>query len=327
MPANKSKASKQQEKQALDWALLQQLCAIHAPSGDEGAMTRFLLSWLKSHVAEASIIAGPAWHDNIMVIKGRPSVAVFAHIDSTGFTVRYDNKLVLIGGPEVHNAWELQAQMPTGELLPMRMVHTENLLTVDAQQPLPVGTTVTFAPTWLETKNKVTSNYLDNRLGVFMAMNLLSTEQDVGVVFSTYEEHRGGAVPALLSYLVNHHGISNALICDVTWSTEGVIPGQGPAISMRDSRIPRQFFVRQLIASATKARCPFQLEVEASGGSDGAEVQSSPWLVDWCFVGPPVEQIHTPYETVHKTDVKECLHLYHVLIKELTHQRVDIDLS
>ena len=102
-----------------------------------------------------------------------------------------------------------------------------------------------------------------------------------------------------------------------TWITEGVHPGQRPAISFRDSLIPRRSFVMRLVDIAQKAGIPLQLKVESAGGSDDKELQRAhaPW--DWCFVGAPEDNIHLPDEIVHKMDIENMVALYRVLMEKL----------
>ncbi|MFC7670048.1 M20/M25/M40 family metallo-hydrolase [Hymenobacter humi] len=108
-----------------------------------------------------------------------------------------------------------------------------------------------------------------------------------------------------------------ALISDITWVTEGVLSGKGCAISLRDSLIPRRAYVDRIRAIAAKSGIPHQLEVEGSGGSDAKELQhaAAPW--DWCFIGAPEDQVHSPDELVHKGDIASMLALYQVLMREL----------
>ena len=86
---------------------------------------------------------------------------------------------------------------------------------------------------------------------------------------------------------------------------------------MRDRNIPRRSFVNKIIEIAEKAQISFQLEVEGAGSSDGRELQLSPYPFDWCFVGVPEDNVHSPDEIVHKDDIKSMLALYQELLEKL----------
>ena len=158
---------------------------------------------------------------------------------------------------------------------------------------------------------------MDNRLGVYNALKLAETLKDGAIVFSTWEEHGGGSVNYLQKYLYDKYNISQALISDISWISDGVHFAKGPVISMRDNLIPRRSYVNKIISIAKKNKCAFQLEVEGSGGSDAGALQMSenPW--DWCFVGAAEENVHSPDEKVHKKDIDAMIKLYEVLMREL----------
>lgn len=107
------------------------------------------------------------------------------------------------------------------------------------------------------------------------------------------------------------------MISDITWVTEGVKHGNGVAISVRDSGIPRRSYINKIIELAKKSEIPFQLEVESSGGSDGNQLQKSAYPFNWCFIGAPENFVHSPNEKVHKRDIKAMLDLYKYLMKHL----------
>lgn len=86
---------------------------------------------------------------------------------------------------------------------------------------------------------------------------------------------------------------------------------------MRNSLILRRAYVDRIRAIATDAGIPFQIEVEGTGGSDAKDLQRSaiPW--DWCFVGAPEDNVHSPDEIVNKKDIASMLALYKVLLESL----------
>jgi putative aminopeptidase FrvX len=151
------------------------------------------------------------------------------------------------------------------------------------------GTILTFTPNFRETEDSIQSPYMDNRLGMWNALKVAETLENGAIVFSTYEEHGGNAVGFCANYLLQKHGVQQALISDITWVTDGVIHGGGVAISMRDSGLPRRVYLNRIIQLAKESGVTFQLEVESAGGSDGTQLQKSDLPIDWCFIGAPEE--------------------------------------
>ena len=86
---------------------------------------------------------------------------------------------------------------------------------------------------------------------------------------------------------------------------------------MRDSGIPRKSYVNKIINLAKQSQIPFQLEVENAGGSDGNALQRSPYPFDWCFIGAPEDNVHSPDEKVHKSDIESMHQMYDYLMKNL----------
>src|SRR5690606_20791675 len=140
-------------------------------------------------------------------------------------------------------------------------------------------------PHFRETDTTVQCCYMDNRLGVWNALKVAETLQEGIIVFSTREEHGGGAAGFLGRYIFENYGVHQALISDITWVTEGVHAGDGVAISMRDRSLPRRSYLERIIGLAEEIRIPFQLEVEGSGGSDGSELQTGSYPWQWVFIG------------------------------------------
>ncbi|MEQ9285419.1 MAG: M20/M25/M40 family metallo-hydrolase [Cyclobacteriaceae bacterium] len=304
-----------------DIQLIKTMCGIFAPSGDEVLMKEFILKYVKTNRKkwknQPEIIHGESFQDCVILKFGKPRTAIFAHMDSIGFTVRYDNQLVPIGGPDIEPGYELVGQDSLSEVECTLDVDDEHRLFYKFGRTIDRGTDLVFKEDFRETKNSIRSCYLDNRLGVFNALKVAETLDDGLIVFSCREEHGGGAVPFLARYMYEELRVSQALISDITWVTDGVLPGQGVVVSMRDSGLPRKAYLRKIIGLAEKSRVNYQLEVEGSGGSDARELQSSPYPIDWCFIGAAEENVHSPNEKVHKDDIGSMVELYKFLMKEL----------
>jgi len=304
----------------MDFSLLKTLCGIHAPSGNEVLMKEFVLDYVKEHAdkwtVKPEVFHGEEFQDSIILKFGKPRTAVFAHMDSIGFTVRYHDQLVAIGGPVAKSGFRLVGEDSLGPIA-CELNEDDGNISYKFGRAIERGTELVFERDFRETEDYVQSCYMDNRLGVWNALQLCETLTDGVVVFSCWEEHGGGSVPYLAKYIYEHWGVRQALISDITWVTEGVVHGDGVAISMRDRNIPRRAFVQKIIKIAEDANIPFQLEVEGAGSSDGRELQVSPYPFDWCFVGAPEDNVHSPDEIVHKNDIKSMVALYQAVLKEL----------
>ena len=302
--------------------LLHSLCRLPAPAGNEAALTQFVLDYVRQQQGtwrhQPQIIADERFQDCILLVFGQPRTAVFAHLDSIGFTVRYGRQLVRIGGPQAEAGYRLVGKDSQGDV--------DCTLTIDEEsgelgyafhRDIDRGTELTFYCDFRETATTVQSCYLDNRLGVWNALRLCETLEHGIIAFSCWEEHGGGSVAYLAKHIYETYGVRQALISDITWVTEGVHAGQGCAISLRDSLIPRRSYVDRIRAIAAGSGIPHQLEVEGSGGSDAKELQyaAAPW--DWCFIGAPEDHVHSPDELVDKRDITSMLALYQVLMREL----------
>lgn len=301
--------------------LLKQLCEVHAPSGNEKPMKDFLLKYIskekKTWKAQPEIFHGDEFQDCIILKFGKPRTAIFAHMDSIGFTVRYFNQLLPIGGPDAEMGTKLVGEDSLGKIECELEFDKENHAFYKFGRAIDRGTELTYKINFRDTKTHVQTAYLDNRLGVYNALMVAETLKDGVIVFSCWEEHGGGSVPYLAKFIYEKWNVKQALISDITWVSDGVAPGKGVAISMRDRNLPRRTFVNRIIDVARKHKLSHQLEVEGMGSSDGRELQTSPYPFDWCFVGAPQQNPHTPDEKVHKDDIDSMIALYQRLMKAL----------
>ncbi len=305
--------------------LLKELCGIHAPSGNEIAMTEYLLGYIqenkKNWKTQPEIFHGDGFQDCIMLKFGEPKTAVFAHIDSIGFTVKYNKEIVKIGGPRTIEGTVLVGKDSQGDIECELIViededgreHYEYVFDREIER----GTDLVFKRDFIENETHVQSCYMDNRLGVWNALQVAETLENGVICFSCWEEHGGGSVGYLAKYMFENWGVKQALISDITWITEGVIDGGGVAISMRDSGIPRRGYINKVIDLAEESGVKYQLEVENAGGSDGNALQKSPYPFDWCFIGAAEHNVHSPTEKVNKADILEMVKLYEYLMKRL----------
>ena len=300
--------------------LLKKLCSIHAPSGEENNISEFIIEYVNSNMqnwkVEPKIYCGDEFQDSIILSFGKPKTAIYAHMDSIGFTVKYNNEIIKIGGPVVKSGIELVGSDSKGKI-EGKIIKKNEKIFIDFKREIDRGTSLTFKMNFKEDNDYIQSCYLDNRLGVWNALKVAENLEDGIIMFSCWEEHGGGSVGFLTNFIYTKYNINKALISDITWVTEGVKAGEGVAISLRDSGIPRRKYINKIVKLAKESNINFQLEVESSGGSDGNEIQKSPYPIDWCFIGAPEQNVHSPKEKVHKNDIQSMVDIYKYLMKRL----------
>lgn len=298
--------------------LLKQLCEIHGPSGNEVGVKEFIVRYVEANqtnwLNQPEIIQGDEFQDCVMLKFGEPRIALFAHMDTVGFTVRYQNQLVPIGQPDLETGYRLVGADSLGPV-DCELIYQKGAgIRYAFGRGIEPGSQLVFKPDFREDENFVQCAGLDNRLGVYVALKLAETLQNGLIVFTCWEEHGGGSVPILARHIYEQFSLRTALICDITWATEGVIQGAGVAVSVRDANIPRRNFINKIIELARESKVDFQIEVEGDGSSDGRELQKSPYPIDWCFIGAPEDNIHSPHEIVHKHDIYCMIELYRFLM-------------
>ena len=294
------------------WDLLK----LDAPSGDEGPLADWLEQWLAREMPDVRL---ERLGDSLLARRGeRPTVAVFAHLDTTGWTLDHDKSLLSIGGPDGKPGDAVRpAGMPdSGNTLARRegggwrvkgkTTATPGTRWVYAAAPTPLGGETITAP------------YLDNRAGVWAALHVLRCCPNVAVAFTSYEETRGVGALLCARFLAETSGITQALVADLTWHTKHVRCGRGVAVSLRDSCLPRQRYLDRVLALAEESGLPFQREIARDGASDGAALDRSGVPFDWVFVGAPEKNAHTARERVHVSDLQGMAVLLVHLVKGLS---------
>jgi len=309
----------------MNYELLEQLTAIQGVASDESQIKAFILDYIESNSPQwktQPIVLDKPWlQDNIVLIFGKPTTAIYAHTDTIGYSIGYTNDLIRVGGPRNIDGTLLvgndNGTDVTAEVMMIETEHGDILPHYVSADKISPGTLMSFAPNFRETGEYVQSQYLDNRLGVFNALKVAETLENGVIVFGTYEEHGGNSVGYIANYLFNEYGIQQALISDITWVTSHVTHGGGVAISMRDSMLPRKVYLDRIIALAKESGVKFQLEVESAGGSDGSVLQKASLPIDWCFIGAAEDNVHSPDEKVFKSDIEAMIALYKYLMQTL----------
>lgn len=304
----------------MDFSLLKTLCEIPGISGDETAILDFIQNYVHQNAqnwkSQPQLIRNRFTHDAIILIFGKPTTAVFAHVDTVGYTAGYASDLIKVGSPTALKKDELVGKDKSGDVVCSLHKNDQGNQYL-FNRAIERGTPLSYKVNYQEEDSFIQSAYIDNRLGVWVALQLCATLENGAIAFSTYEEVGGGNAQVLGKILFEDYQITQALIADITWVTSGVQHHQGVAISTRDSGIPRRDYVKKIIRIAEQENIAYQLEVESAGGSDGNVLNDSPYPYDWCFIGAPEDNVHSPREKVSKFDALEMLKLFQVLMKHL----------
>ena len=268
--------------------LLQELISIQGVASDESTIKSFIKEYVLENASKwkskPHIIDGTGFQDTLILVFGTPRTAVYAHMDTIGYSVGYENELIRVGGPKNIDGTLLVGKDSQGdvegELMIFENESGQQRIQLLSNRVVDRGTLLSFKPDFKETKEYIQSPYLDNRLGVYVALQLAETLENGAIVFSTYEEHGGNSVGVCAKYLMNNYDVFKALI-------------------------------------AEESGIKYQLEVESAGGSDGSVLQKSDLPIDWCFIGAPEDNVHTPKEKVYKKDIQSMIDLYQVLLQQL----------
>ena len=299
--------------------LLKDLLLHDSPAGDEGPLADWLEGWLTREVPDAGV---SRFGDSLLVTRGqKPSVAVFAHLDTTGWTLGYNRQLIRIGGPDgkLGDAIRPVRRPDAGNTLARRA--DGDGWKVSGKTDAVPGSRWVYAARPEFTEDKIAGPYLDNRAGVWAALTALKSCPNIAVVLATQEETGGPGAALCARRLHETYDITQALVSDLTWHTKHIKCGRGVAVSLRDGSVPRQAYLNSVLALAERSGIPFQREVQSSGGSDGVSIDRSGVPMDWVFIGAPEKAPHTSRERVHIADLQSMAAMLIYLTNSLSENR------
>ena len=197
--------------------LLKELVEIRGASGDESRVRDFVINYIKQNQSnwkvKPELFHGDNFQDALIVVFGNPTTAIFAHMDSIGFTVGYGKNLIKIGGPRTIDGMQLVGSDSFGEIETELMVIEDHDGDKELQyvfnREIERGTILTFKPNFRETDDFIQSPYMDNRLGMWNALKVAESLENGAIVFSTYEEHGGNSVGFCGSFLFEKYAGSS----------------------------------------------------------------------------------------------------------------------
>ncbi|NSW45266.1 MAG: hypothetical protein HPY79_05585 [Bacteroidales bacterium] len=285
------------------YKIIEELCAIHAPSGYEKNIITFLYQWFLKTKSDAQLDTSVS--NTLVVYKGKPNIAFIAHADSVGFILQYNKRLLALGSPEISDNTLIRSS--DGRIVEVYFDETNHVYLIKNDFEFERGTTFTFLPHFEIKENFLYSNSLDNRIGIALLMQLYSETDDICIVISSNEESSGGSVEKASRILYEKYKIEKTVIVDTTFETEGIRLGNGVVLSLKDRYLPPQRWVEQIKEIINEHNIPHQIEVEDYGISDGAYIHRSPYPIDWIFLGIACANNHQQVEKIDMNDLK-CLY-------------------
>ncbi len=321
--------------------LLRQLTQIPGPSGYEHQIREAIRETVAPHADEITTDA----LGNLIVRKGKVGqgkrIMLAAHMDEIGVMVSHIDengfaRFAPIGGVRPAYCLGGRVRFLNGRVGVINQEKTADpaktpsldQMFIDLGSPnhgIKVGDVAAFDRTFEDFGERVVSKALDDRVGVAVLISALrqleSTPHEVYFVFSVQEEVgvRGATTAAF------HIAPDVGIAVDVTgWGDTPKVPpmvdvalGKGPAIKIRDGGMladPR--VVQWMIATAEKAKIPYQREVLLSGSTDARAIQLSRAGVPAGTISIPCRYVHSPSEMVDVRDAENAAALLAAMLSE-----------
>ena len=304
--------------------LLKNLQNTMSVSSHEHRMKTFLLDYINKHKKcwkkKPKIVYGEKFNNMIILVFGKPRTAVLAHMDEIGFMAGNKNRLFEIGNTEVKKGDKLYGYNNKNEKINAVVSKVgKKLLKFSSKQNISIGTVLSYSPTWKETKKYIIGGANDNCVGILTLLHLAKTLENGILIFTTQEEtSMDKNLGSIAKYLYEICKIKQVLVVDAASTTKDIIICKGPVIGVGIEEIPSPFYLSKINKIIEKHNFSIQLEIRDDfETSDFSRLTYSPYTFDICFIGFPIEKMHSTYEKVCKTDISTMFDIYSALMKNL----------
>lgn len=331
--------------------MLKELCLLNGASGDEFAITDFIVNQIKDY-CEYEI-------DNLGSIiafkKGKktPSkkVMLAAHMDEVGFIITYITddgylKLNPVGGIDPRVV--IGRVVKIGDIKGVIGAKAIHLLTDDEKDTAPkfenlfidigakskdealeyvsLGDYVYFDTDYAELGNSfIKSKALDDRIGCELLIELIKSDLEYDTYFCfNVQEEIGLRGSACTSYQVQSdvsvilESTTAADLCGVSGAESCCILGNGPVVSFMDGRTVYDKKLYDLAFSIAKENnIKIQTKTAIAGGNDAGAIQTSGKGSRVIAVSLPCRYIHSSSSVVKKSDIEETKKLIRALLPRL----------
>jgi tetrahedral aminopeptidase len=303
----------------LDLELLEQMLEFNSVVGNEHVLAQWLVGKLEPHASRVEMDR----LGNIFAWRGEsPAVAISAHLDSVGFLVeevREDHvKVVKMGSPQISSHMPVIVETEQGVVRGTLVAQDKDLL-IDLWEPetasqVQIGDIAAFAPNFRVDEGRVHSRWLDNKLGLWVAIESWKAAERAIFVGTVREEHSPAGAGAAVQRVP---GLELAIVIDITYSSSPEEPyivswGKGPTVGLRDAQVYDLRWARAMLQVAKAHEIPAQPEIARSGGTDARHINLAGFPA--VFIGLPIRYAHTPAEVARLSD---CEHARDLILRFL----------
>ena len=321
--------------------ILNMLCSIDAPSGNEDKLREFIISQIHDFATYNVDKKGNLIVYKKGVNKSTKKILIDAHMDEVGIIVTCPTsdgflKFKALGGIEPSVLLGSKVRFENGAigLIGVKPVH---LLNNSEKDTLPkiedmyidvgscndltrsIGLTGVIIGDFYSNDDYIMSKALDDRVGVYTLIKLIQSnvKYDFYGVFSTGEEI-GSANAACAALGVNPdfalilEGTTAGDLHDVSTENEVCVLGEGPVISFMDGgTLYDKHLTEVLINSGIKN----QLKRKVAGGNNAAYIHKSGDGIPCCVISVGCRYIHSPSNVCSKSDLESAYKLAEYFIE------------
>lgn len=315
--------------------LLKNLTQVYGPASNEKLTREFIIKEIQDSVDEINV---DALGNLIAHKKGNgKKIMISAHMDQIGLmAIDIDDKgfvrFTNIGGISPFNTIGQRVIFENGTvglvfhepIEDMSKLKLENMYIdigafskEEAEKKVNIGDICIYHSEFIENKNVVFTPYLDDRVGCFIAIEVLKSLQQVNndlyFVFSVQEEVglRGAKTAA--------YAIDPDLAISLDVTAHGDTPkakrfavglNKGASIKVKDNSIISHPLIRDtLVRLAKENNIPYQMEVLEFGGTDSGAIHKSKEGVPSGVISIPTRYVHSTVEMASKEDISNCIRL------------------
>lgn len=336
----------------MNLGLLKRLCDTPGLPGAEEPVKKIFVEELRKYTDNIS----EDYIGNVIAhVGGRgPKLVLDGHLDEVGFMVKHVDdsgflSVIALGGidPRVFYGqrvvvWGKRPLTGVVAALPPHLSKREGgsdtpavedclidlgLSPETVRENVNVGDGVTFGTELLETDDSVISKAIDNRVSLFVILEVLSRNPRLSCdlyVTATVQEEVGLRGARTINPVVDPE-FSIALEGTVSNSLPGVPPSkqlartlEGPEIRLSDKYIVTNrvlsFYLRDV---AIKRGIPFQIVVKSMGGTNASALQVTGKGTRATVVSVPVRYLHSPGSIAFKADIEHTIELIHATLEEI----------